>query len=217
MTTACPLCLSHEIVHYYQQEYQDQHRDYMQCELCNLIFVPPQQHLNHQEEKQVYDFHENSPQDLGYRQFLNKLLQPLADKLPNNATGLDFGCGPGPTIKPMLEELGYHVTNYDIYYHNHPEVLTQQYDFVTCTEAIEHFANPRQELAVLDKLLVTNGYLGIMTKRPTTLEAFKKWHYKNDPTHISFFSEATFRWIANWLNYTLEFPGDDTVILRKQK
>jgi SAM-dependent methyltransferase len=212
MTLACPLCTSEQTQHYFE----DKNRTYQQCTECELIFVPSNYHLNHDEEKLVYDFHENSPQDQGYRQFLNKLLAPLTKKLPHQARGLDFGCGPGPTIKPMLEEFGFMVENYDIYYHNVPELLHKQFDFITCTEAIEHFSNPRKELQLIDQALKTGGYLGLMTKRATNLEAFKNWHYKNDPTHISFFSEATFQWIAQWLEYTVDFPGSDTIILKKR-
>ena len=54
-----------------------------------------------------------------------------------------------------------------------------------------------------------------MTKRVTTQAAFANWHYINDPTHICFFSEATFEWWAAQHQLTVEFPEKDTVILRK--
>lgn len=211
MILACPLCTSEQTQHFFE----DKNRTYQQCSECELVFVPSNYHLSQKDEKQVYDFHENSPEDQGYRQFLNKLLSPLSKKLPPQAQGLDFGCGPGPTIKPMLEAVGFSVKNYDFYYYNKPEALQEKYDFITCTEAIEHFSHPRKELQLIDQALKTGGYLGLMTKRATNLEDFKTWHYKNDPTHISFFSEASFQWIAQWLGYTVEFPGDDTVIMKK--
>lgn len=208
---ACPLCTNKKTEFYCQ----DKQRNYHQCPQCQLVFVPPQHHLDHDAEKKVYDLHQNSPRDTGYRQFLNKLLKPLARKLPIEAKGLDFGCGPGPTIKPMMEELGYQVSNYDIYYAKNSQALKKTYDFITCTEAIEHFVTPRKELLLLHSLLRAGGYMGIMTKRVTTKEAFEKWHYKNDPTHICFFSEHTFRWIGKWLGYSVDFPGNDTVIMQK--
>ncbi|WP_223670907.1 class I SAM-dependent methyltransferase [Kangiella shandongensis] len=212
MNIACPLCTSHHIEHYYR----DKKRTYQRCLQCNLIFVPDEYHLAQAQEKQVYDFHENSLQDAGYRKFLDKLLAPLSQRLAPHARGLDFGCGPGPTIKPMMEEQGFSVNNYDIYYANNPAALSRHYDFITCTEAIEHFSRPGKELSRLDSLLESGGFLGIMTKRATTKDAFSQWHYKNDPTHICFFSEATFRWLADWLNYDVDFPGNDTVILQKR-
>lgn len=211
MTIACPLCTSLKISAYHQ----DNKRTYLQCSECQLIFVPPSFHLTPAEEKRIYDLHENSPDDEGYRHFLDKLLAPLCAKLPSGAQGLDFGCGPGPAIKPIMAERGFNMDNYDIYYQHQPQYLAQRYHFITCTEAIEHFSQPRQELKQLDSMLKPNGILGIMTKRVIAPDAFKRWHYKNDPTHICFFSEETFRWIADWLNYRLEFPGNDTVILTK--
>ncbi|GAA4362411.1 class I SAM-dependent methyltransferase [Kangiella marina] len=211
MTIACPLCLSSET----KQYFEDKNRRYEICKRCDLIFVSPEFHLNQADEKKIYDLHQNSPDDEGYRRFLNKLLTPLTQKLPQAASGLDFGCGPGPAIQPLLESQGYTVSNYDLYYYQDNTALNQQYDFITCTEAIEHFSQPRKELELLDELLKIEGYLGIMTKRPLSVEAFANWHYKNDPTHISFFSEATFHWIGDWLNYTVEFPSNDTAILHK--
>ncbi|GAA0201696.1 class I SAM-dependent methyltransferase [Kangiella japonica] len=190
-------------------------RSYHNCSLCHLIFVPAEYHVTDDAEKAIYDLHQNSPEDEGYRKFLNRLLIPLCNKLAPNAQGLDFGCGPGPAIKPMLEAQGFTVNNYDIYYYKQENVLQKKYDFITTTEAIEHFNQPRKELELLDSLLRSGGYLGIMTKRPTSLEAFSRWHYKNDQTHICFFSEKTFQWIASAFNYQIEFPGPDTVIMKK--
>ncbi|XUO83513.1 hypothetical protein RVM27_13965 [Halomonas sp. KM007] len=39
--------------------------------------------------------------------------------------------------------------------------------------------------------------------------------YINDPTHVCFFSEATFRWWAAEQGLTVEFTGNDVVIFRK--
>ena len=212
MTIACPLCLSAQTEAYFQ----DKTRSYLACSRCDLIFVPEKHHLDPCQEKQIYDLHQNSPEDLGYQQFLNKLLTPLTLKLPSAARGLDFGCGPGPAVKPMLESKGYSVSNYDVYYPSDEGALESHYDFITCTEAIEHFNQPRKELILMNSLLKPGGLLGFMTKRPTDKAAFAKWHYKNDLTHICFFSEDTFQWIADWLSYSLEFPGKDTAILQKQ-
>jgi hypothetical protein len=48
-------------------------------------------------------------------------------------------------------------------------------------------------------------------------EAFSHWHYKNDPTHISFFSARTFRWWAADRRATLRITGPDTVLLFKSE
>ncbi|MDN6323701.1 MAG: class I SAM-dependent methyltransferase, partial [Halomonas sp.] len=94
-------------------------------------------------------------------------------------------------------------------------VLANDYDFITATEVVEHLSQPGQVLTQLVAQLVAGGYLGLMTKRVSSPEAFARWHYISDPTHISFFSEETFRWWAQQNNLVVEFPGPDSVILHK--
>ena len=65
----CPLCSGRSIVSYYT----DVRRDYLQCSICELIFVPSHQRLSQQEEKAIYDQHQNTPDDQGYREFLMRL------------------------------------------------------------------------------------------------------------------------------------------------
>lgn len=75
---------------------------------------------------------------------------------------------------------------YDPYYAPNEFFKTKKYDFITATEVVEHLAEPGSALDHLWSLINRGGWLAIMTKRVTSLEAFANWHYKNDPTHISF-------------------------------
>ena len=47
--------------------------------------------------------------------------------------------------------------------------------------------------------------------------AFSRWHYKQDPTHVSFFSRETFTWLAARDGLTVEFIGNDVIILQKSE
>ncbi|WP_340638660.1 class I SAM-dependent methyltransferase [Vreelandella lionensis] len=96
----------------------------------------------------------------------------------------------------MFEEAGFDIDVYDIFYAPHDAHLNRQYDFITATEVVEHLAAPGEVLNQRVAQLLPGGYLGLMTKRVTSQEAFARWHYINDPTHVCFFSEATFRWWA---------------------
>ncbi|MGB2360319.1 MAG: methyltransferase, partial [Porticoccaceae bacterium] len=58
-------------------------------------------------EKAIYDQHQNSPDDLQYRRFLSRLTEPLLERLGPCSRGLDFGCGPGPTLSVMMAEQGH--------------------------------------------------------------------------------------------------------------
>lgn len=211
MMRCCPLCAGSTTALYHQ----DRRRDYYQCATCTLVFVPPEQHLSAAAEKAEYDKHQNSPHDTGYRRFLGRLFTPLLAKLAPNARGLDFGSGPGPTLSVMFEEQGHCMSIYDPFYAPDASVLANDYDFITATEVVEHLSQPGQVLTQLVAQLVAGGYLGLMTKRVSSPDAFARWHYISDPTHISFFSEETFRWWAQQNNLVVEFPGPDSVILHK--
>lgn len=212
MDLSCPLCSGSTIGHYHR----DARRDYWQCSECDLVFVERSQHLSHEAEKAVYDCHENSPQDVGYRRFLSRLFSPLSERLRPGARGLDFGCGPGPTLSVMFEEAGHPMALYDVYYAPDSRVLAGRYDFITTTEVVEHLSEPGQVLEQLAGLLEADGWLGIMTKRVQSHESFVRWHYILDPTHVSFFSETTFTWLGRHLNMRVEFPEADVVLLSKQ-
>lgn len=208
---ACPLCNTPSMAFH-----DDGKRPYFQCPDCELVHVPHAWQLDSQAEKAVYDQHENHVQDPGYRAFLSRLAQPLLECLPASCRGLDFGCGPGPALAAMLREQGHEVALYDLYYAPHEEVFQQQWDFISATEVVEHLGQPRVELERLWQCLKTGGLLALMTKRVTSPQAFATWHYKNDPTHISFFSESTFHWLAAHWQAELSIVANDVVILRKQ-
>ncbi len=212
----CPLCGAGAVAPYHR----DKIRDYLTCRTCGLVFVPRGQQLSAAAEMAHYDRHDNNPDDPRYRRFLERLFTPLNDRLAPNARGLDFGCGPGPTLSRMFEEAGHAMALYDPFYAPDRSVLSANYDFITLSEVAEHLAEPGRELDRLWRLLTPGGWLGIMTKRVRDPDAFKTWHYIKDPTHIAFFSEATFEWLAErWTvrgkRATLVFARDDVVLLQK--
>nr|WP_216628443.1 class I SAM-dependent methyltransferase [Pseudoalteromonas caenipelagi] len=205
------MCASVEISHYHQ----DKFRHYWQCNQCGLVFVDESERLTPQQEKAIYDSHENDLFDLGYRRFLSRVSEPLLERLKKPSNGLDFGCGPGPLLAQMLTEAGHRMALYDLYYANQPEVLTGQYDFITCTEVIEHIAQPQTVLTQLFSLLKPGAPLVLMTKLVIDKARFSAWHYKNDLTHIAFFSRKTFAYVAKIYDSEVEFIGNDVIILTK--
>lgn len=207
----CPLCKHQQT----QEYYQDRRRPYFQCNECGLVFVPDSFHISAELEKAEYDLHQNSFEDEGYRRFLSRAFDPIAQRIPVPATGLDFGCGPGPVLASMFSEFGYEMQTYDPYYATDVNVLEQSYDFITCTEVIEHVSQPDQVFPLLINRLSVNGVLLIMTKRVRDREAFASWHYKNDQTHICFYCEPTFDWIAQQYGLIVDFIGSDVVLFKK--
>ncbi len=207
----CPLCHNGETSAYYT----DKVRHYLQCPQCKLVFVNPEQRLDAQAEKAMYDLHENNPQDEGYRRFLSRMAEPMLQRLAPQSHGVDFGCGPGPTLSLLLEQQGHQVELYDHYYYPNQQVLQQSYDFVTATEVIEHLYTPDQVWQQWLTMLKPGGWLGVMTKMVIDVEAFADWHYKSDLTHVVFFSRDTFRFLAERDQLQLEFIGNDVILLRK--
>jgi SAM-dependent methyltransferase len=208
----CPLCHATDYQHYFRDS-----RDFFECCECRLVFVPAEQRLSRDEEKAHYDLHENSPNDSRYRAFLNRLCEPLCQLLRSGSQGLDFGCGPGPTLSVMLEEKGHEVCLFDSFFEPDSAVFESRYDFVTASEVVEHLHNAGQELDRLWNCLRPGGVLGIMTKRVLGNAKFSRWHYKNDPTHVCFFSVSTFEWLARLWNAELFLPCADVAILKKPR
>jgi 2-polyprenyl-3-methyl-5-hydroxy-6-metoxy-1,4-benzoquinol methylase len=171
--------------------------------------------LSREAEKAHYDLHQNSPDDQDYRQFLSRLTSPLTAVLTSGGRGLDFGSGPGPTLSVMLEEAGFDMAIYDIFYANNMSVLQSEYDFVTTTEVVEHLSEPGKVLESLYSMIRPGGYLGVMTKMVLDQGAFNSWHYKNDQTHISFYSRETFNYLAQTWGASVEYPDSDVVLIKK--
>lgn len=209
----CPLCeaATESLFH------RDGRRSYYRCGHCALVFVPPAERLSLLAERAEYDKHENAVDDPGYRRFLSRLSEPLLDLLPPGSAGLDFGCGPGPALAAILSEAGHEVTLYDSYYQPEARVLLSSYDFIVATEVVEHLHRPGEELTRLWSLLRPGGWLGVMTKLVIDREAFSRWHYKNDQTHVVFFSRATWEWWARQQGAKLRFVGNDVMLLAKPR
>lgn len=207
----CPLCQYDHV----EMFYQNTTRVYLLCQRCQLVFVPEQFHLSGYEEKKRYDYHCNSADDAGYRDFLNRLFAPLRKKLAVGASGLDYGCGPGPALARMFEEAGHTMKLYDLHYAPDQRTLQQHYDFICCSEAIEHFARPAHEWQRFLEITRPGSWIGIMTQMRDNVRHFADWYYKNDPTHIGFYSRATFQWLARQYRLSTEYHDDSVVLFRR--
>jgi len=128
--------------------------------------------------------------------------------------GLDFGCGREPTLSVLFEEAGFPCANYDLHYFNDPAVLETQYDFLTCSETMEHFQNPRKEFERFLRLVKPGGWIGIMTQLRDEAPSFEKWFYKDDATHVCFFSKQSFQWLEKRYGPQLEFHPGGVIIFQ---
>ena len=208
----CPLCNSTKALPFYK----DEKREYIECLNCALVYVLKENLLDEASEKARYDLHTNSPDDENYRKFLSKVSSPVMQCVSKGSKGLDFGSGPGPTLSLIFEEAGYKMNIYDIFYAKDDKVLEQRYDFITSTEVVEHLYKPKEVLDGLWSILNEKGLLCLLTQVYPQKEKFVQWYYKNDPTHVCFFSFETMQYLADSWQSDLEIIGKDVFIFKKK-
>lgn len=188
---------------------------YVRCTICRAIYLDEQHRLSVEEEYARYCQHQNDPHDPAYRRFLSKLSDPLLKKLTPGAKGLDFGCGPGPALAYMMRESGHRICLFDPFFFPDPQPLNDTYDFITCTETIEHLHCPAETFTHFNKMLRPGGWLAIMTCFLTDDHHFATWHYRRDPTHVVFYRKATLRHIASSFGWSCEIPVKDVALMQK--
>lgn len=190
-------------------------RKYYYCSNCGLIFADPVHRLSLHEEKEEYKTHNNSPEDKGYVNFLNRAVEPAMKYLNSSMRGLDYGCGPGPTLSWILEQHGIPCENYDPFFAKIE--LDKEYDFIFCTECFEHFFQPKEDIKKIKKLLKPGGLLCVMTNLWTSFEAFSSWHYTRDNTHVSFYCERTFQFICELFGFDPLWQDYDRVMILQKR
>ena len=190
-------------------------KTYWQCSDCSAKFLDKSHFLSSDDEHSHYCTHENIIDDPEYRRFLSRLSTPLKRILSTHKKGLDYGCGPGPALCAMLEEDGYEMRKYDPFFYPNKTILSEKFDFIVCSEAVEHFYDPLAEFALLDRMLNPSGILGIMTNFLNDDALFENWYYRRDPTHVVFYAKNTIQIIANRYGWICEFPDNNIALLIK--
>lgn len=174
----CPLC--HRAKHETKLLNKRIEREYYQCLNCSLVFVDRDDLLCPNQEKLRYKSHQNHVRSPGYEKFLRRIIDPITKQYGPKAKGLDFGEGPYPMLREILADLSYNnIDGYDIYF-NPTEFSHNMYDFITCSEVIEHLSDPREVLARLFSVLKQEGVLAISTGILTKEIDFELWHYPVD-------------------------------------
>jgi SAM-dependent methyltransferase len=178
-------------------------KKYYNCNDCGFIFIDERYLATKEEELAEYELHENTIENKGYVQmFENFMKEGFYPYAKSCKRVLDFGCGPGPVLSELIRRNGYEVEVYDIFYS--PDIPEGLFDFVTSTEVFEHFINPLKEIEFILSLMKKGAYLSIMTQyHPNDSKKFEDWWYNREVTHISFYTEKTFEYIAS--KYDLDY------------
>lgn len=180
-------------------------KSFYRCTYCRAIYRDFKTFVNTEIEEKRYRTHNNDVFDERYQKFVSPITDTVSQDFPKTAKGLDYGCGTGPVATFILEKKGYDIKLYDPFFYPDTSFVNNQYDFIICCEVMEHFFNPQAEFQKLRGLLKPDGKLYCKTKMITddfSVENFKKWHYKNDPTHVFFYSPKTLEVIQELFGFT---------------
>ncbi len=190
-------------------------RELLACGTCSLLFVAPGQRIPRAEETARYEQHDNRADDPRYVAHLRRLADPVIARTRTGARGLDYGCGPAPVLGGILTAEGRPTTSYDPHFRDDSALLAGRYDFITCSEVLEHVHDPLPLLHRFDALLTPGGIVGIMTGLRDASTDLATWWYVRDPTHVCFYSRATFDWIARSLGWTVDAPAPNIAVFAR--
>lgn len=190
---------------------------YSVCDTCGFIHKDKLYHVDSEVEKYNYSLHNNSFESEGYVKIFRDLVIEHITPLNIKGKVLEYGSGPGPVLKKLLEIEGYKVINYDPYFYNDLDYLNHKYELITSTEVVEHFYDPLSEFKKLSDLLIPGGYLVIMTKlRTMKLDKFTNWWYRRDITHVSFYTIKSLEIIAKKFNLSIIKHNNENIIIFKK-
>ncbi len=198
----CKICGSKNVINYKHPTFD---MLFHECRDCEVIYKDEKNRISLKDELDVYNLHENTIDNIGYVNYLSNFVDAtLASRLKTGHI-LDFGSGPNPVLKYILEtKYNYKVDIYDYFYHEDEAVFKSKYDAITSTEVFEHLWEPKEILDKLYSSLKPNGILAIMTLfHPKDQIEFFDWFYIRDPSHVTFYTPKTFEMLGKMYGFTV--------------
>jgi len=192
--------------------------EFFHCRECEFIFKNPSNFVSKENELKQYNHHNNTMDSPGYvEMFENFIDATFGTNIDEIKNVLEFGSGPGPVFSELLKAKNLNVDLYDKYFSPQKVYEGKRYDLITSTEVIEHIEDTKDIFEFFSSHIKSGGYLALMTQFHTNdTEDFKKWWYKNDPTHICFFRPHTFEVLAKMSGFeVLKHDSKKSVFLRK--
>jgi len=189
----CPLCDS---------EATPVDARYLDCTVCLSRFLHPSLFIPPDAEKAEYELHQNDIHDPRYQSFVRPITDAVIANHAPDAPALDYGSGAESVIAHVLSAHGFQMQAYDPFFRRDAALLAQTYDFITCSETVEHFHSPRTEFERLHQMLRSGGSLYISTLLYHDSIPFANWHYRRDPTHVFLYRRETFSWIRENLRFS---------------
>lgn len=189
---------------------------FLRCSTCALVFLDPAEWPSLDAELARYELHENDDDDPRYQEFLSRLADPLIARTRPGDRGLDFGSGESDALAQLLTRAGRPTSAYDAAFRPDDALLRQRYDFVACSEVLEHAHAPRTVLDQLGALVTPGGVIGIMTGMYDAVPSFADWWYIRDVTHVCFYARPAMEWIARAYGWNVEVPAPNVTIFGRR-
>lgn len=183
MIKKCLLCNSNVKLFYKSKK-----KDYYKCEDCLSVMLDPSYYLTEEAEKERYETHNNDVKDISYQNFVAPIFESIKENYSKDHVGLDYGAGNGPVVTSL--------------FHHYPEYLSKNYDYIICSEVVEHFHNPYNEFKRLGDILKPGGSIFCLTSLYDEDIDFQNWYYKNDATHVFFYHRKAFEWLAKEFKFS---------------
>lgn len=190
-------------------EFEIKKRLYQECRCCKSIATVKESFETKDSQKRRYEQHHNSLSDDGYRAFLENFIQPVLKEINHIHCEkiIDYGSGPEPalcellriyanegTVLPALCE----IRGWDPFFAPDTPFFETGADLATCLEVAEHFEKPLEDMKKLACAVHSGGYVAIGTMLipegcfsecdGVAPDAFKKWWYRSDSTHVAFYT-----------------------------
>ena len=191
-------------------------KHFFRCTKCDFCFLDRTQLLDFHGEKERYLFHRNSEDNLGYMNWLGAIVDEAMTVIElKGKTILDYGCGHTPILPKILRNKEYQINTidyYDLFFYPKLDV-TKKYSCIFSIEVFEHFRDVYKEIEQVFSYLEHGGYFVLSTGFLPTEDKFASWWYIQDATHISFYSEQTFEWLADKFSLKLIFSNKKNLII----
>ncbi|MBS3972899.1 MAG: class I SAM-dependent methyltransferase [Erysipelotrichia bacterium] len=207
MKHRCPLCYS--ILTFTSAS------SFSRCIECDAYVKNPLSYLTPSQDIERYKLHKNSLDNQSYLDFLTPLANLILKHVPSHSLGLDFGCGPVFALEKCLNHK-VNLQHYDLYFYPHLDAFKHTYDFIECSEVIEHLHHPKKELERLIQCLKHEGLLFIQTHRHDEVDHLESWYYAKDPTHVFLISLKTCEHIAHMFNCEIIEVTPRCVVFQKR-
>jgi len=193
---------------------------YHKCTACDFISKDVASYVTPEQEKKIYDTHNNSANDPVYLAYFQDFIDACLSKfMVASNSALDFGSGPTPVLAQILRQnFALEVDIYDKYYAPDKVYEGKQYDLITVTEVVEHLEDPMAYFALFTSLLKPGGALAMMTQfHHNDEERFEHWHYRRDESHVSFFTPKTMAMIADKIGLEIVYIDTHKYVVFKSQ